>query len=66
MTTVADLQKAILGLSDSEYAELRNWFLYEDWERWDKEFEEDVKSGRLDALAAEALDFYTKGNVSSL
>jgi hypothetical protein len=60
------LQKAILALPESEYAELRNWFLDEDWERWDKEFEEDVKSGKLDALAAEVLEFYTKGNGSSL
>ncbi len=30
MTTVADLEKAILALSESEHAELRNWLIYED------------------------------------
>lgn len=37
MITVADLQKAILALSESEYTELRRWMVDEDWERWEKE-----------------------------
>ena len=56
MTTVAELQKAILALPDSEYAELRNWFLEEDWDRWEKEFEEDVRAGRLDVFLARILE----------
>ena len=66
MTTVDDLQKAILELSESEYTELRRWMVDEDWERWDKEFEEDVKAGRLDALAADALKARDKGDVRPL
>lgn len=66
MTTVTDLQKAILALSESEYAELRNWFLDEDWDRWDKEFEEDVKAGRLDLLAASALKAKEEGTLEPL
>ncbi len=66
MTTVADLQKAILALPDSEYAELRNWFLEEDWERWDKEFEEDVKAGRLDAFAASIMKAKEEGTLEPL
>lgn len=66
MTTVGDLQKAILELSESEYAELRRWMVDEDWERWDKEFEEDVKAGRLDALAADALKARDEGDIRPL
>ena len=66
MTTVADLQKAILALSESEYAELRNWLIYEDSERWDRELEEDLKAGRLDALAAEALEAKDEDEVRPL
>ena len=66
MTTVSDLQKVIRGLSGAEYAELRNWLLDEDWERWDREFDEDVKAGRLDALAAEALEARAKGELKDL
>ena len=66
MATVSELQKAILGLSEAEYTELRRWLLDEDWERWEREFEEDVLAGKLDALAAEALEAKTKGELKAL
>lgn len=66
MTTVSELQKAILDLSEAEYAELRGWLLDEDWERWDREFEEDVRAGKLDALAAEALEAKASGELKDL
>ena len=66
MTTVSELQKVIRGLSEAEYAELRTWLLDEDWERWDREFDEDVKAGKLDALAAEALEARAKGELKDL
>ena len=56
MTSVAEIQQAILELNETDYVELRRWFSDLDWEKWDEEFEEDVKAGRLDALAAEALE----------
>ena len=66
MTTVTDLQKAILALSESEYAELRRWMVDEDWERWEREFDEDVKAGLLDELAADALKARDEGDVRPL
>ena len=66
MTTVPELQKAILGLSEAEYAELREWLLDEDWERWEREFDEDVKAGKLDALASEALEAKARGELKDL
>ena len=66
MTTVADLQKAILSLSESEYTELRRWMVDEDWERWEKEFDEDVKAGLLDVLADETLKAKDEGDVRPL
>ena len=56
MMTVLEIQKAIQGLSEAEYAELRRWLLDQDWERWEQEFDEDVKAGKLDALVPEALE----------
>ena len=38
----------------------------EDWEQWDREFEEDVKAGKLDVLAAEALEAKSKGELKAL
>ena len=66
MTTVSELQKAILALSESEYAELRHWMVDEDWERWEREFDEDVKAGLLDALAADALKARDEGDARPL
>ena len=66
MTTIAELQEAILGLSEAEYAELRRWLLNQDWERWEREFDEDVRAGKLDALAAEALEAKANSELEDL
>ena len=66
MTGVTELQKAILDLSETEYTELRRWLRDQDWERWELEFDEDVRAGRLDVLAADALRAKAKGDVRSL
>ena len=39
MTTVPEIQQAIMSLSKAEFAELRGWLLDEDWERWEREFD---------------------------
>ena len=66
MTTVSELQQAILDLSEADYSELRRWLLYKDWERWESEFDEDVRAGKLDALAAEALKAKARGDLKDL
>ena len=66
MTTVSELQDAILGLSEADYSELRRWLLDQDWERWEREFDEDVRVGKLDGLAAEALDAKARGELKDL
>ena len=66
MTTVSELQEAILGLSEADYSNLRRWLLDQDWERWEREFEEDVKAGKLDALASEALEAKARGDLKDL
>ena len=66
MRTVSEIQKAILGLSQAEYAELRDWLLDEDSERWDRQIEEDVKAGKLDFLKAEALEAKARGDLRDL
>ena len=63
MTTVSELQEAVLGLSEAEYAELCCWLLDQDWERWEREFDEDVRAGKLDALASMALEAKVRGEL---
>jgi len=55
MTRVDDLAQEVRQLSPEAYRAFRRWFLAFDAELWDEQLEEDVKAGRLDALAHEAL-----------
>ena len=66
MTSVAEIKEAILDLSEEEYAEIVDWFYSLEEEEWDRQFEEDVKAGRLDALAAEALEATANGDLLPL
>ena len=66
MPTVAEIQQAIMSLPKSDYARLRNWLFEYDWQEWDREFEEDVRVGKLDFLAAEALEANAKGELKEI
>lgn len=55
MTTIEKIQSEIAALSSEEYDLLRQWFFERDWEQWDAQIEQDVESGKLDFLLAEAL-----------
>lgn len=62
MSTVAEIREAIRKLPPQDA-----WRLAEDLRDyldalWDKEFEEDVKTGRFDALIAQARKEHAKGN----
>ena len=66
MSTVSEIESAIQKLSRNELTALRNWFLAFDAEAWDKQFEEDVAAGRLDALADEAIRDLRAGRCTDL
>lgn len=66
MSSVEEIERAIAGLPPAELAELRSWFLAFDGEAWDREFEDDVRAGRLDHLAEEALRDLDEGRCTDL
>lgn len=66
MSTAAEIERAIEQLPASELVKLREWFAAFDGERWDRQFEADAQSGRLDALADEALDDFRNGQSRDL
>jgi hypothetical protein len=66
MTTVAEITTAVRRLPKRELARFRKWFTQFDAAIWDREFEEDVASGRLDELAREALRDERAGRTSDL
>ncbi len=66
MTSVTEIQKAIMKLTAAEYAELMKWLDELEEDPWDRQIEEDAKAGRLDALAAEALEAKKNGTLGYL
>jgi hypothetical protein len=55
MNTLQEVEQAVRHLSPEDLAAFRAWFAEYDAEAWDRQLDEDVKAGRLDALADEAL-----------
>jgi len=66
MSTVKEIETAVSKLSRDELSAFRSWFSEFDAEAWDKQFEQDVKAGRLDALADEALQDLREGRCKDL
>jgi hypothetical protein len=52
--SVQDLEKAVAELSPAELTKFSTWFEEFTAAAWDREFEADVKAGKLDALGKEA------------
>lgn len=66
MSTLQEIEKAIKHLSTPDLARLRNWFAEFDAEAWDRQIESDIKAGRLDQLAEEALRENREGRTTDL
>ncbi|MFQ3581358.1 MAG: hypothetical protein SNJ67_10080 [Chloracidobacterium sp.] len=66
MSKVENLEKQIQQLSPDELAEFRRWYAEFDADRWDRQFELDVRSGKLDALAEKALRAHVAGQSTKL
>jgi hypothetical protein len=61
MTLLQKIEKDVSLLPQSELAEFRSWFEEFNAEKWDKQFEKDVKAGKLDQLADKAIADFRKG-----
>jgi hypothetical protein len=66
MSTLTEIQSAIVRLSAEEQRQLARWFAEELEDAWDAQIEEDVKSGRLDHLIAQAEADIAAGRVKPL
>ncbi len=66
MNTIHEIKSAVSKLSREELVALRDWFQEFDAEAWDRRFEADVKAGRLDSLAEEALRDLCEGRCADL
>ncbi|CAN5318450.1 hypothetical protein BH23VER1_BH23VER1_20620 [soil metagenome] len=66
INTVEKLEQTVSQLSREELAVFRDWFSEFDAEAWDRQFEQGVAHGRLDALADEAIKDFEQGRCTSL
>ena len=63
MTTADEIKQAVLSLPEAEYAKIIEWLHELAEEEWDREIEADSAAGKLDFLAAEALEAKAKGEL---
>ena len=61
MSRVEQLEQQIVELDQDELRVLRDWFMRMDAELWDRQFESDVRNGKLSSLAQKALRDHESG-----
>jgi hypothetical protein len=66
MSTVTEIQQAIIQLSAAEQRQLAHWFEEALEDAWDAQIEKDIQAGRLDALIAQAEADISAGRVKPL
>lgn len=66
MPIVQKVEKAVSSLKSDELSQFRAWFEEFDALMWDKQLEEDVRSGRLDTIAKKAIADFKKGKFKEL
>ena len=66
MSTIQEIEQAVVRLSPEDLATFRTWFAEFEADLWDRQFEEDVAAGRLDQFADEALQDLSKGHCTDL
>lgn len=61
MTKMEDIKQAVQKLSQDELKQLRDWLDELQADAWDQQIERDIKAGKLDKLAEEALAEHRAG-----
>ena len=64
--TIQELEQAVTQLSPKDLASFRRWFEEFDAQAWDQQFESDVKAGKLNKIAEQALQDYRAGKAREL
>ncbi|HEV8719467.1 MAG TPA: hypothetical protein VGW77_02370 [Candidatus Binatia bacterium] len=66
MSKIENIEKEVRNLSPSDLAAFRRWFLEFDAQVWDRQIEKDVREGKLDKFADEALAAHRAGKSKEL
>lgn len=62
MSTIQEIEKAIKKLPREDFYRLHQWVQHRFEDEWDKEFEEDVLSGRFDSIKQDILKEHRTGH----
>lgn len=55
MSAVEEIKRAIEKLPKENFWELSGWLIQRHEEEWDRQIEQDIRSGKLDKFAQEAI-----------
>ena len=66
MKKVEEIENQVQDLSPEELTAFREWFAKFDAGNWDRQIESDVKAGKLDRLAKQALRDHEAGRSTEL
>jgi hypothetical protein len=66
MTKVEKIEQDVRKLSRDELLAFRKWFREYDSDEWDRQIEDDVRAGKLDKVAEEALAAHRAGKSKEL
>lgn len=66
MSKVENIEQEVQDLTPSELAAFRRWFLEFDARAWDQQIEDDIRNGKLDKLAEDALTAHRSGKSKEL
>jgi hypothetical protein len=66
MTTIEEIENAVAKLPPDELDAFRAWFEAFDAARFDEKIERDIKTGKLDRLAEQALANHPSGRTREL
>jgi hypothetical protein len=66
MPSLQRIESQIAALPETELRQFRSWFDEFDAQRWDNDISADIKNGKLDSLAAEAVAHYGAGTCKQL
>ena len=64
--SIQELELAVTQLPPKDLARFREWFDGFDAQVWDKQFEADAESGKLDKIAEQSLNDYRTGKAKEL
>ena len=66
MTRMQLLEREVRKLPRADLSAFREWFRRYDAASWDRQLERDVRSRRLDSLAAQAVSEHRRGKTRAL